>query len=280
MRYRNLPDGSQIPVIGLGTWGMGGGTEPDPTQDANVLYGIRAALEMGYTHIDTAEMYASGHTEELIGQVIRDYERQSLFITSKVWHTNLSYPAVLRACENSLRRLDTDYLDLYLIHWPNSAVPLEETFKGLNKLVETGKVLRLGVSNFDLDLLEHARQLSATPLVTDQIPYSVLNRTNAQNGILAYCQQHGMILTAYTPVEKGRVHKLAALNALARRVGATATQIALSWLIHQPNVITIPKSLNPAHLRENLAALELELGEAELAILDNLAETGQRGITP
>jgi diketogulonate reductase-like aldo/keto reductase len=274
MRYRNLPDGSQIPVIGLGTWRMGGGTEPDPTEDARALSAIRAALEMGYTHIDTAEMYAGGHTEELIGKVIRDYERQSLFITSKVWHTNLSYPAVLRAFENSLWRLDTDYLDLYLIHWPNSAIPLEETFKGLNELVETGKVRNLGVSNFDLDLLEQARQLSATPLVTDQVPYSVLNRTNAQNGILAYCQQHGMILTAYTPVEKGRVHELAELNALARRVGATPTQIALSWLINQPNVIAIPKSLNAAHLRENLAALELGLGEAELAILDNLAETG------
>jgi len=274
MRYRNLPDGSQIPVIGLGTWRMGGGTEPDPTEDASVLNAIHAALEMGYTHIDTAEMYAGGHTEELIGQVIRDYERQSLFITSKVWHTNLSYPAVLRACENSLRRLDTDYLDLYLIHWPNSAVPLEETFKGLNELVETGKVRNLGVSNFDLDLLEQARQLSATPLVTDQVPYSVLNRTNAQNGILAYCQQYGMILTAYTPVEKGRVHELAALNALARKAGATPVQIALSWLINQPNVITIPKSLNAAHLRENLAALKLGLGEDELAILDNLAEIG------
>ncbi len=274
MRYRNLPDGSQIPVIGLGTWRMGGGTEPDPTEDASVLNAIHAALEMGYTHIDTAEMYAGGHTEELIGQVIRDYERQSLFITSKVWHTNLSYPAVLRACENSLRRLDTDYLDLYLIHWPNSAVPLEETFKGLNELVETGKVRNLGVSNFDLDLLEQARQLSATPLVTDQVPYSVLNRTNAQNGILAYCQQYGMILTAYTPVEKGRVHELAALNALARKAGATPVQIALSWLINQPNVITITKSLNAAHLRENLAALKLGLGEDELAILDNLAEIG------
>jgi len=274
MRYRNLPDGSQIPVIGLGTWRMGGGTEPDPTEDASVLNAIHAALEMGYTHIDTAEMYAGGHTEELIGQVIRDYERQSLFITSKVWHTNLSYPAVLRACENSLRRLDTDYLDLYLIHWPNSAVPLEETFKGLNELVETGKVRNLGVSNFDLDLLEQACQLSATPLVTDQVPYSVLNRTNAQNGILAYCQQYGMILTAYTPVEKGRVHELAALNALARKAGATPVQIALSWLINQPNVITITKSLNAAHLRENLAALKLGLGEDELAILDNLAEIG------
>ena len=274
MRYRNLPDGSQIPVIGLGTWRMGGGTEPNPTEDASVLYAIRASLEMGYTHIDTAEMYAGGHTEELIGQVIRDYERQSLFITSKVWHTNLSYPAILRACENSLRRLDTDYLDLYLIHWPNSAVPLEETFKGLNELVETGKVRHLGVSNFDLDLLEQACQLSATPLVTDQVPYSVLNRTNAHNGILAYCQQHGMILTAYSPVEKGRVHELDALNALAKRVGATPTQIALSWLINQPNVITIPKSLNAAHLRENLAALELVLGDDELAILDNLAEIG------
>ena len=272
MRYRNLPDGSPIPVIGLGTWRMGGGTEPDPTGDASVLYAIHAALEMGYTHIDTAEMYAGGHTEELVGQAIRDFDRRSLFITSKVWHTNLRYPAVLRACENSLRRLGTDYLDLYLIHWPDSAIPLVETFEGLNELVETGKVRHLGVSNFDLDMLMQAHHLSATPLATNQVPYSVLNRTSAQNGILAYCQQNGIILTAYTPVEKGRVHELAELNALAGRIGATTTQIALSWLINQPNVITIPKSLHVEHLRENLAALELELGEDDLAILDNLAD--------
>lgn len=277
MRYRELPDGSLIPVIGLGTWRMGGGSEPDPSQDEVVLRAIRTALELGYTHIDTAEMYAAGHTEELIGHVIRDFDRNVLFITSKVWHTNLRYPDVIRACENSLRRLGTDYLDLYLIHWPNPEVPLEETFRGLNELVAAGKVRHIGVSNFELDQLELAQCLSAIPLVTNQVPYSLLNRTYAQNGVLSYCQKHGIILTAYTPVDKGRVVELAKLRAIAERVGATPTQVVLSWLINQSNIITIPKSLSKEHLSENMAALDLVLSEQDLLWLDQLAETGDEG---
>ncbi|HWQ83535.1 MAG TPA: aldo/keto reductase [Anaerolineales bacterium] len=271
MRYRELPAGDRIPVIGLGTWRMGGGSEPDATQNELVLHAIRTALKLGYTHIDTAEMYGGGHTEELIGEVIRDFDRESLFITSKVWHTNLQYPDVLRACENSLGRLGTDYLDLYMIHWPNSGVPLEETFRALNKLVEDGNVRHLGVSNFDLALLTAARQLSIVPLVTDQVPYSVQNRTYAKNGVLAYCQEQDMLLTAYTPLDKGRVDDLEKLNVIARRAGATPMQVALSWLVSQPNIIAIPKSFNPDHLRQNLEAVDLVLDEDELNILDHLA---------
>ena len=279
MRDYGLPDGSRIPVIGLGTWRMGGGMDPDPSQDELVLQSIRAALELGYTHIDTAEMYAGGHTEELIGQAIRGFDRQSLIIASKVWHTHLGYPDVLRACENSLRRLATDYLDLYMIHWPDFKVPLEETFTGLNELVGNGKVRHLGVSNFNLAQLIQARGLSATPLVSIQVPYSIQNRTIARNGILAYCQQNNILLTAYTPVEKGRVDQLEKLKAIARRVDASPSQVALSWLVNQPNVITIPKSLNRQHLRENLEAVDLVLGESELALLDQLAENGEEELT-
>ncbi len=275
MRYRSLPDGDRIPVIGLGTWRMGGGSEPDPSQDEQALYALRTALELGYTHIDTAEMYGGGHTEELIGQVICDIDRNNLFITSKVWHTNLHYRDVLQACENSLRRLRTDYLDLYMIHWPDEAVPLEDTFRGLNELISAGKVRHLGVSNFDLEQLIQARQLSATPLVTDQVPYNLLDRTYAENGVLAYCQKKSMVLTAYSPVSKGKVNKLEKLYTIARQIGATPTQVALSWLINQTNVIAIPKSLNPEHLRQNLEALDLFLGEEELAMLNQLAESGK-----
>ncbi len=275
MRYRSLPDGDRIPVIGLGTWRMGGGSEPDPSQDKQVLDALHTALELGYTHIDTAEMYGGGHTEELIGQVIRDSDRKTLFITSKVWHTNLHYRDVLHACENSLRRLGTDYLDLYMIHWPDAAVPLEDTFRGLNELVSAGLVRHLGVSNFELDQLIEARQLSTTPLVTDQVPYSLLDRTCAENGLLAYCQEKSMVLTAYSPVSKGKVNELEKLTTIARQIGATPTQVALSWLINQANVIAIPKSLNPEHLRQNLEALDLLLGEDELAILNQLAEGGK-----
>lgn len=272
MRYCSLPDGDRIPVIGLGTWRMGGGSEPDPSQDELVLRAIRTALELGYTHIDTAEMYGGGHTEELIGRVIREFDRKTLFITSKVWHTNLHYRDVLRACENSLRRLATDYLDLYMIHWPDKSVPLEDTFRGLNELVSSGKVRHLGVSNFELDGLIQARQLSVTPLVTDQVPYSLLNHTYAENGVLPYCQENNMVFTAYSPVGKGKVNEREKLNRIARQIGATPAQVALSWLINQPNIITIPKSLNPEHLRQNMEALDLILDEGELVMLNQLAE--------
>lgn len=277
MRYRELHDGTFIPVIGLGTWRMGGASEPDPSQDELVLQAIRTALELGYTHIDTAEMYGGGHTEELIGQVIRDFDRKSLFITSKVWHTNLRYPDVLRACENSLRRLGTDYLDLNLIHWPNQAVPLEETFRGLNELVRAGQVRYLGVSNFDLEQLVQAWDLSETPLVTNQVPYSISNRTYGRNGVLEFCRKHKMILTAYSPVDKGRVDEIRKLNLIARRMSASPAQVALSWLVTQPGIIAIPKSLNEEHLRENLEAANLILGVEEMNFLDRLSEADADG---
>lgn len=277
MRYRELHDGTLIPVIGLGTWRMGGASEPDPSQDELVLQAIRSALEMGYAHIDTAEMYGGGHTEELIGQVIRDFDRKSLFITSKVWHSHLRYPDVLQACENSLHRLGTDYLDLYLIHWPNQSVPLDETFRGLNELVRAGQVRYLGVSNFDLEQLVQAWDMSETPLVTNQVPYSISNRMYARNGVLEFCRKHKMILTAYSPVDKGQIAEIRKLNLIASRLGVSPAQVALGWLVTQPDVIAIPKSLNREHLLENLEAAHVILGVEEMNILDQLSGSGEDG---
>jgi diketogulonate reductase-like aldo/keto reductase len=224
---------------------------------------------MGYTHIDTAEMYANGHTEELIGQVIQDFKRELLFITSKVWSSNLRYQDVLEACEGSLSRLGTTYLDLYLIHWPSSSVPLAETFRALNELVENGKVRYLGVSNFDLTQLKEAQGLSNSQIVTNQVPYSVLNRRYFHNGVLEYCQNNAILLTAYSPL-KGGVRSNAKVKRIARQHRVTPAQVALHWLIRQPKVITIPKSTNEQHLRENMAAVKIELSEEALNSLNAL----------
>jgi diketogulonate reductase-like aldo/keto reductase len=259
MRYQSLPGGGQIPVVGLGTWKVGGGSSPDYSKDGQALRGLHAALEMGYTHIDTAEMYADGHTEELVGQVIQSYNRSDLFITSKVWHSNLAYQAVLDACRGSLERLRTDYLDLYLIHWPSEDIPLGKTFGALNELVRRGLVRHLGVSNFNLEQLDRARKLSETPLATNQVPYSLYNRRYARNGVLDACREAGMILTAYTPLEKGRVVDDPEVAAIAEKVGSSPVQVVLAWLVNQPGVIAIPMSMNPKHLEQNLMAADLEL---------------------
>ena len=148
-------------MIGFGTWKIGGGSYPDPTLDSVSLAALRSALEIGYTHFDTAEMYASGHTEELLGRAIREsnIKRESVFITSKVLPSHLKYDDVLRACENSLKRLKMEYIDLYLIHWPQAGMKLEDTFRALNKLVHHKKVRYVGVSNFNLKLLQQSREL-------------------------------------------------------------------------------------------------------------------------
>ncbi|HEY5574904.1 MAG TPA: aldo/keto reductase, partial [Anaerolineales bacterium] len=271
MKFESMPGGGEIPLLGLGTYGMGGGMSPSYSQDEKIVHAIRTAIELGYTHIDTAEIYASGHTEELVGRAIKDINRAELLIATKVKPANLRYQDVLAALQGSLKRLDTDYVDLYLIHWPNSSIPLEETFRALNELVARGQVRRLGVSNFSLNELKRARELSETPLVTNQVPYSVYERRYVRNGVLEYCQQNGIILTAYTPIEKGRVARDAEIQAIAEKHAATPVQVALSWLIRQPQVVAIPMSTNPKHLEENLGALDVELSEEDFERLDRLA---------
>ena len=270
MKYESLPSlALTLPKIGFGTWNIGGGSSANPKLDSASLTAIRSALEIGYVHFDTAEMYAAGHAEELIGRAVRETQtsRESLFITSKVMPSHLQYEQVLRACDNSLRRLQMDTIDLYLIHWPQMGMRLEDTFRAFNKLVRDGKVRHLGVSNFDLKLLKQSQQLSETPLVTNQVPYSLSHRSYVKNGVLEYCQQNDILLTAYEPMDKGNLRATQALEAIARARGTTIFQIALAWLIQQPRVITIPMSLNPQHIRENFDAADIELSDEEMAQL-------------
>lgn len=268
MRYETIYN-LQIPKIGFGTWTIGGQHTADLTCDEQSLFALRSALDVGYTHFDTAEMYAAGHAEELLGKAIREQglPREALFITSKVSASHLKYEEVLSCCENSLRRLGMDTLDLYLIHWPKLGMKLEEAFRALNKLVQMGKVRHLGVSNFNLKLLKQAVALSETPLLTNQVSYSIPDRAYEKNGVLEYCQQNNILLTAYTPVKRRNIKSNKTIQAIAQARGVTPQQIALAWLTTQPRVIAIPMSLNPAHQAENLQAADIVLSAEEMGQL-------------
>ncbi len=273
IKYETLPT-LTLPKIGFGTWRIGGETTPNPSADSASLTALHSALEIGYTHFDTAEYYAAGHSEELVGRAVRETntKREDVFITSKVSPEHLNYNDVLRSCENSLRHLMMDYIDLYLIHWPIVGMKLEDAFRGLNKLVRDGKVKHLGVSNFKLKLLKQSQELSETPIITNQIPYSLPNRTYVENGILEYCQQNSILVTAYTPVKFRSVRVNKTLGEIAKAHSATPFQIALAWLAMQPRVTTIPMSFNPQHIKENFDAGEILLSEKEMAQLNSAWE--------
>lgn len=273
MKSETLPTVT-LPKIGFGTWKIGGKSTPDHSVDEKSLAALRYALEIGYTHFDTAEMYANGHSEELVGQAVRESgrKREDVFITSKVTPSHLRYDDVLKSCENSLRRLKMDYIDLYLIHWPNTGTKYEDTFKALNKLVRDGKVRHIGVSNFDIPLLKQAQKLCETPIVTNQVPYSLSDRSYVKNGVLEYCQANGILITAYEPLNSGNLLTDKTVNEVAKKYNATPFQIALAWVTNQPRVITIPMSFNPAHIRENFEAAEIELTPDEIEALNKIGE--------
>ncbi|MGZ9167057.1 MAG: aldo/keto reductase [Anaerolineales bacterium] len=276
MKYETV-HGLSIPKVGFGTWRIGGDSYGDPKLDPVSLTALRTALEAGYTHFDTAEGYAAGHSEELVGRAVRETNtnRADLFITTKISPEHLQYEQVFTSCENSLRRLNMDYVDLYLIHWPRIGMKLEETFRALNKLVRDGKVRHLGVSNFNLKLLKQAQSFSETPILTDQVPYRLPDKSYVENGVLEYCQQNDILLTAYSPVKFRNLPVNQTVRAIADAHGsgarrATSFQIALAWLIVQPRVITIPMSLNPQHIQENFAAADIELSNEEFKTLSEL----------
>lgn len=273
MKYEILPNVS-LPKIGFGTWKIGGGTSPNRAVDEKSLTALHTALDVGYTHFDTAEMYASGHSEELVGRAVRGSgkKREDLFITSKVTPSHLRFDDVLKACENSLRRLGMEYIDLYLIHWPSAGAKYEDSFRALNKLVRDGKVKHLGVSNFDVKLLKRAQELSETPIITNQVPCSLSDRSYVRNGVLEYCQKNDVLFTAYSPVDEGNLRSNPTLEGIAKAHHATVFQIALAWVISQPRIITIPMSFNPVHIRENFEAAEIELSSDEIDALNQVGK--------
>ncbi|HAA86095.1 MAG TPA: aldo/keto reductase [Kosmotogaceae bacterium] len=259
----------KVPAIGLGTWAIGGEATPDYSKDRELIDAIAAAIDMGYTHIDTAEYYAAGHTEELVGEAMRQYDRSDLFVTSKVWPDNLTRERLPASLKGSLKRLGTDYLDLYLIHWPNRQVPLTETLEEMAKAVDAGTVRFIGVSNFDLPLLEEAVAASRYPIVCNQVLYNVEDR-QPRHALLPYCQNNGITLAAYSPIRRTNLSREAeeVLKAVAKNHGCSIYQIMIAWLISQENVITIPKSTTIKHLKENLESATIKLSEGEISRID------------
>jgi diketogulonate reductase-like aldo/keto reductase len=257
-----LPDGEAVPALGQGTWYMG---ESAGGRAAEVK-ALRHGLDLGLTLIDTAEMYAEGGAEEVVGEAIRG-RRDQVFLVSKVYPHNASRRGVAEACERSLKRLGTDRLDLYLLHWRGSH-RLAETVAGFEALRAAGKIRRWGVSNLDTADLEELWRVPGGPAcATDQVLYN-LQRRGPEWDLLPWCASRGMPVMAYSPIEQGRLKQPAPLAEIARRHGCTAFQVALAWVLARPEVIAIPKAATIAHVDANRAAADLELTAEDMAALD------------
>jgi diketogulonate reductase-like aldo/keto reductase len=257
-----LPDGERVPALGQGTWHMG----ENRRRAADEAASLRLGIELGMTLIDTAEMYGSGGAEEVVRQAAEGV-RDRLFVVSKVYPHNASRAGVVEACERSLKRLGTDRIDLYLLHWRGS-IPLAETLEGFGRLQRAGKIRRHGVSNFDRrDIEEWAALAGGDTVAADQVLYNLQSR-GVEFDLVPWCRERGVAVMAYTPLGQGRMLADRTLDAVARRHGATSAQAALAWLLRQEGVIVIPKASRAEHVRENRGALDLTLDADDLAALD------------
>lgn len=274
IRTTTLPSGEAIQVLGQGTWKMG----EDRRRRADEVNALKLGLDLGITLIDTAEMYASGGAEEVVAEAIAG-RRAEVFVVSKVLPSNASRAGVQRACENSLKRLRTDRIDLYLLHWPGS-VPLAETVEAFEALKKAGKIRHWGVSNFDTEDMEDLAGLPGGGNVqTNQVLYNLVRR-GPEFDLAPWSRKRGIPLMAYSPVEQGALARNARLDAIAARYNATAAQIALAWVMHQDGVIAIPKASSQEHVRQNFAALDIKLTSQDLSDLDRAfpPPTRKRGL--
>jgi diketogulonate reductase-like aldo/keto reductase len=227
---------------------------------------LQCGLDLGMTLIDTAEMYGEGEAEAVVAEAITT-RRASVFLVSKVYPHNASQQGTVAACDRSLRRLKTDYLDLYLLHWRGS-IPLAETLEALHSLKAAGKIRNFGVSNFDTKDMEEAFALPyGNEVAVNQVLYN-LTRRGIEWSLLPWCRQHQIPIMAYSPIEQGRLLQNKTLRTLAESKGASPAQVAIAWLLHQEQVIVIPKSSTIAHVKQNRAALDLQLSPSELSVLD------------
>jgi diketogulonate reductase-like aldo/keto reductase len=268
---KKLSNGFELPLVGLGTWLMGGKTTKDPNNDdSKDIKAIQNAINLGITHIDTAERYADGYAEVLIGKAIKKFERNKLFITSKVAPTNLKYDDVIKAAKASLKRLQTEYLDLYLIHQPNPKIPLKETMTALDLLKEQGLIKNIGVSNFNIQEFETAQSYTKYKIVNNQLHLNLKYRESERKGLVKYCQDNDILFTAWRPLQKGILLKENnnLLDEMCQKYKKTPAQIAINWLISQKNIVTIIKSTNPEHLKENIDAASWTMDEQDIQKLD------------
>ncbi|OWY26623.1 aldo/keto reductase [Herbaspirillum robiniae] len=258
-----LRNGDLIPALGQGTWNMG----ESPAQAAAEVRALQAGIELGMSLIDTAEMYADGGAEKVVGKAIAG-RRDGLYLVSKVLPHNASRRGTIAACEASLKRLGTDYLDLYLLHWRGSH-PLSATVEAMQTLAAQGKIRGWGVSNLDTDDIDELlEEENGDKCLSNQVLYN-LSRRGIEYDLLPQSLERGVPVMAYSPIEQGRILNNAALAAVAQRHGATPAQIALAWVLRRPGVIAIPKASDEAHVALNRACLDFALTDADLKELDS-----------
>jgi len=267
MKSVTLPSANKMPVFGLGTWRMG----EQNTRRKQEIDAIRYALDLGITLIDTAEMYGDGGAEEIIAEAVGG-RRDNLFIVTKVYPHNAGRSAAITACERSLRRLDSEYIDLYLLHWPGG-IALTETLDAFRQLQHSGKIRDFGVSNFDIDELQKIPTDERQQLGCNQIFYNLAHR-EAEWAVTDWCRKYALPVMAYSPLDQASslLHS-PVLADIALRHSATVPQIALAWLLHQPDTIVIPKSVHPERIKENYEALEIQLSPADLSDLEHAFPT-------
>lgn len=274
MKYKKLGKKDvRIPAIGQGSMGIGGYLSRDSLQDGNQIEALRLGIELGMTFVDTAEAYGSGHTEELVGKAIEGI-RNKAFIATKFSPEHNSYDDVLKSAEGSLHRLNTDYIDLYQVHWPNPKIPIAETMRAMERLLKEGKTRYVGVSNFSLTELKEAQAaISEDEIVTLQVEYNLFDRT-IENNVLPYCGSDSITAIASSPLDQGQIasgdKRVRVLQMIASKCDRTMAQVALNWLVSHPAVIAIPKATNPDHIRENASAVDFRLSDEDFREISNI----------
>lgn len=260
-------DNIQIPALGYGTWQL---------RDQECETGVAKAIAAGYRHIDTAQIYEN---EEQVGAGIKasGLKREEIFLTTKIWMSNVRDGALQRSLDVSLKKLQTDYVDLLLIHWPVKEVPFADQMSGLQKVMKEGKTKLIGVSNFTVAQMKEVRETLGAPIATNQVEYHPFL---SQRKVLDYLRGQGMFLTAYSPLARGKINHEQALETISHKYGKTVGQICLRWLVQQPGVVAIPKASSEQHIRQNMDIFDFALDEADMKKIHALAHPGGRLINP
>ena len=262
-----LKNGFSMPILGFGTWKMGQTTSYGAADtDSDSRKTIRAAADQGVVHIDTAEIYGDGYVEELIAKALAGVDRSKLFITSKVKGPNATKDGIKKAIQGSLKRLEMDYLDLYLIHSRDLSVPLEEGILAMNELVDQGLIRSFGVSNFAVESLKKSMAVTKHPIVVNQVQYNLEHREAEANGVLKFCQENDIILEAWGPVRPINAQSIdiPVIKEMCEKYQATPYQIAINWLISQSNVSTLFKTNHIERLQENIGALNFKIDSTDI----------------
>ncbi|WP_237265181.1 aldo/keto reductase [Thermoplasma sp. Kam2015] len=256
--------GRNVSVIGVGTWSLEGSRSDN-------IRSIRYAIDHGINFIDTAEMYG---TEDIVGEAIKGYDREDLFIATKVWPTHFSYHDVIRSCEESLKKLKTDYIDLYQLHWPNPSISIKETMSAMEHLVDEGMIRYIGISNFSVKETEEAMKAMAKyRIVSNQLEYNVATREIEDDGVYDLCKKNGMAIIAYSPLSHGKIFDneviLDKLKAIGRKYNRSPAQVALNWIISK-GAFPIPKASSIDHMAENVASADFTLSDEDMRSLDSI----------